>query len=115
MQMPVMISNRSIVTCFYDAEKEDGTKIKMHSSRGNDEIARANAAKIGKDVIGNMGITYMSWKPYEGGIELQNLVEMDPAGSIPGFIKTKMAKRMANGLLVLVDYLQTGNKPEPLF
>ena len=115
MKTPLVISNRSIITCFYEAEKEDGTKIIFHSSRGNEEIAAANAAKIGKDVIGNNAITYMSWKPYEGGIELQNLTEMDPCGSIPDFIKKKMAKRMANGLQILVDYLQTGAKPEPIF
>ena len=115
MKMPLVISNRSIVTCFYEIEKEDGTKIIMHSSRGNEEIVAANAAKIGKDVVGNMAITYMSWKPYEGGIELQNIVMMDPAGSIPDFLKKKMAKRMANGLDILVKYLQTGEKPEPIF
>ena len=115
MKMPLVISNRSIVTCFYEAEKEDGTKIIMHSSRGNEEIAAANAAKIGKDVIGNNEITYMSWKPYEGGIELQNLTMMDPAGSIPDFLKKKMAKRMANALQILVTFLQTGEKPEPIF
>ena len=32
MKMPMVISNRSILTCFYEAEKEDGTKIKLHSS-----------------------------------------------------------------------------------
>ena len=57
----------------------------------------------------------MAWKPYDGGMELTHIVKMDPAGSIPGFIKNKMAKRMANGLLILVDYLQTGTKPEPVF
>ena len=50
----------------------------------------------------------MSWKPYQGGIEIHNLVEFDPAGSIPGWIKTEMSKRMANGLETLVNYLQTG-------
>ena len=70
MKMPMMISNRSIITCLYETEKEDGTKVKMSSSRGNEELATANAPKIGKDVIGNQAINYISWKPYEGGIEL---------------------------------------------
>ena len=98
MKMPMVISNRSIVTTFYEHTKEDGTKLIFHSSRGNEEIAAANADKIGKDVVGNNVITHMSFKPYEGGIELQQCVQMDPAGSIPSFIKNKMAKRMANGL-----------------
>ena len=32
MQMPMVISNRSIVTVFYNWELEDGTKCVMHSS-----------------------------------------------------------------------------------
>ena len=35
----------------------------------------------------------MAWKPYDGGIEMTHVSQMDPAGSIPGFIKNKMAKR----------------------
>ena len=44
-------------------------------------------------------------KPYDGGIEFKQAIAMDPAGMIPGFIKTKMAGRMANGLQIMVDYL----------
>ena len=43
MQMPVMISNRSTLTCFYRREKEDGTKLLFHSSKGNEELVTANA------------------------------------------------------------------------
>lgn len=70
MKMPMMISNRSFVACYYDAEKEDGTKIIMSSSRGTENIATANASKIGKDVVANNVISYTSWKAYDGGIEL---------------------------------------------
>ena len=115
MKMPMMISNRSTLTCYYETEKEDGTKIIMSSSRGNETIATANASKIGKDVVANNVISYTSWKPYDGGIELQQLVENDPCGSIPGFMKSKSATRAANNLIHLVNYLQTGAKPEALF
>ena len=33
----------------------------------------------------------MSWKPYEGGIEIEHAIKMDPAGMIPGFLKNKAA------------------------
>ena len=70
MKMPMVISNRSILTCYYEAQKEDGTRILMNSSRGNEEIQAANASKIGKDVVASIGINYVSWKAYNGGIEL---------------------------------------------
>ena len=73
LKMPLVISNRSMITCFYETEKEDGTKVIFHSSRGNEDIVAANAAKIKKDVVANNEITYMSWKPYDGGIELNQL------------------------------------------
>ena len=78
MSMPMLISNRSTLTTFYRYEKEDGTKVVMHSSRGNEKLIEANASQIGKDVINNNIITYMSYKPYEGGIELAHIMKMDP-------------------------------------
>ena len=36
MKMPMVISNRSIVTCFYRTERADGFKVVCHSSRGNE-------------------------------------------------------------------------------
>jgi len=34
---------------------------------------------------------------------------------IPGFLKNKMATRLANGPQLVVDYLKNGNVPEALF
>ena len=93
MKMPMVISNRSIVTCYYEAQKDDGTRIIMNSSRGNEEIQAANADKIGKDVVANITLNYVSMKAYDGGIELCQINQSDPNGSIPGFIKSKMAKK----------------------
>lgn len=42
MKMPLVISNRSTLTTFYEHEKEDGTRIIMHSSRGNEALVAAN-------------------------------------------------------------------------
>ena len=111
IKMPMVISNRSIVACYYEDQKEDGTRILMNSSRGNEQIQAANADKIGKDVIASVGINYVSMKAYDGGIELCQINHSDPNGSIPGFLKSKMAKKQAKTLLDLVTYLQTGAKP----
>ena len=78
MKMPMMISNRSTLTIFYRYEKEDGTKVVLHSSRGNEQLIEANSSLIGSDVMNNNIITFMSYKPYEGGIELAHIIKMDP-------------------------------------
>ena len=41
MKMPLMISNRSIVTSFYEQENEDGSLILINSSQGNEAIVEA--------------------------------------------------------------------------
>ena len=111
MKMPMMITNRSIVSCFYEHQREDGWKVLLHSSQGNDHIVAANKSAIGKDVVADMVITYYAWRPYEGGLEIWHINKMNPAGSIPDFLKNKMAKRMANGVLNLVNFIKTGAKP----
>ena len=115
MKMPMMITNRSTLTTFYRQEKEDGTKLLFHSSKGNENLIAANADQIGSDVSTNNVLTYMAWKPYEGGMDLTHIVKMDPAGSIPDFIKKKAAARLANSLQIIVNYVKDGTVPEPLF
>ena len=51
---------------------------------------------IGKDVIANNLVTYTSAIPYEGGHEMKYVISMDIAGMIPGFIKNKIATKLAN-------------------
>ena len=110
-----IISNRSIIVTYYRHEMEDGTKLFMSSSQGNEEIVASRQEQIGSDVVANNIIVYVSWKPYDGGIEIQQLLCMDPAGMIPGMIKTAMSGRMAKALKLTVDYLKNGTIPEPVF
>ena len=115
MKMPMMITNRATMTVFYRKELEDGTKLIFHSSKGNEELVAANSGQIGGDVVTNNVLTYMAWKPYDGGMELTHIIKMDPAGSIPGFIKNKAAARMTNSLQFIVNYVKDGTIPEALF
>ena len=65
--------------------------------------------------MNNNIITYMDWKPYEGGIRLQHLIKMDPQGMIPTMMANKASDRMTKNLSMIVDYLKNGTVPEPLF
>ena len=58
---------------------------------------------------------YWKFTPIEGGYDINFVQSMDPAGMIPGFVKTKMAKRLASAPTMIVDYLQNGTVPEPIF
>ncbi len=111
MKMPILISNRSMITCWYEAQDAEGWKKKLHSSMGNEQIVTDASASIGKDVLGTVHVAYYAWKPYEGGMEIKFVNKIDPNGSIPDMIKNKMAKRMSNGVMHLVTYLKTGVKP----
>lgn len=115
MRMPMMISNRSIVTTFYEHETESGYRVVLHSSMGNEAQIESRRHHIGKDVIANNIITYMESKPYEGGMELNQVISLDIAGMIPKFVKTKIAKRLANVGLQIADYVMHGTIPEKAF
>ena len=86
MKMPMLIANRSLVSCVYNLTSGD-SKVLIHSSLGNEDIVKSIKAQIGKDVVARNIVTYMSWQPYEGGLELHWLSKMDPAGYIPKFVK----------------------------
>ena len=53
---------------------------------------------IGKDVLTENVLMYMSWKPFDGGMDLTHIVICDPKGTIPGFVKSATANRMASML-----------------
>ena len=117
MEMPPMISNRSLVNTYYHSERPDGTIVFLNSSQGNDSMHEQLADKIGSDVIANNICTQTSYKPCEDGVgvHLTVLVSVDVAGMIPGFIKNKIAGRLANMGLIVVDYLKDGTVPEAVF
>ena len=115
MSMPMILANRSLIIAIYHAETSDGFKAIFTSSQGNEAQTEACAEKIGSDVVGNNIVNFLAYKPFDGGIELKNVMAMDPAGMIPGFVKGRIGGRMANVLMLIVDYLRDGVVAEPLF
>ena len=110
-----MITNRSLITCFYEHEDEEtGYRVFCHSSKGCEAIIEATRAEIGKDKIASFIVNYTGSKPYEGGMEIQMVLAMDIAGNIPSFVKNKIAKRLSNVGLQVVDYIMHGTVPQSL-
>ena len=115
MSMPLVISNRSVVTCVYKMpDQENGTKVMFHSSQGNEAQVEALQEEIGSDVVANMILSYWKFVPIEGGYDISWLQSLDPAGMIPDFIKTKMGAKMASLPMQMFDYIQKGTIPEPI-
>ncbi len=71
MSMPMVISNRSVITTFYQNVDAEGWTSIFHSSQGNEAQTTAREAEIGSDVIANNIIVYTAFKPYEGGVEFK--------------------------------------------
>ena len=114
--MPMMITNRSLITCFYEHEDaETGFRIFCHSSQGCEAIIEQQRAEIGKNQLATFIVNYTAGRPYEGGMEIQMVISMDIAGSIPSFVKNKIAKRLSNVGLQIADYIMHGTVPKSLF
>ena len=114
-EMPMVLSNRSVITVYYETEEEDGTQVVFHSSKGNEAIAESIAEQVGSNVIAENRVTMLKYKPFDGGVEIHMMACFDPAGLIPGFVKNRIASYMGNMGLMLVDYLMNGTVPEPIF
>ena len=110
-----VVSNRSTLTTYYWSPQEDGTEKIFHSSRGNENLVSEHAESIGRNVVSNMVLSYFSYKPYEGGIELTHILKYDPSGTIPEYMKQKQVGRTMRSLKTVVDYCRDGTIPEALF
>ena len=86
----------------------------MSSSQGNEFQTEAQAEAIGSNVIGTSIINFFGMKPYDGGMDLLQIVGIDVAGMIPDMMKNKLATRQSQGLLMAVDYLRDGTVPEQM-
>ena len=111
-----MVSNRSIFTCYYQHEDpETDSSIIVHSSQEMQHISAAMSHEIENDVLADNVVTYLEAKPYDGGYELNQVIQLDINGRLPSFIKSKVAKRLAQSGLFMADFVMHGKKPPLLF
>ena len=110
------VANRSIINTYYQAEdKETGWRYLMDSSTGNEAVTNARKKEIGSDVMVNVILNYKESKPYEGGMEINQVMITDVAGYVPNFIKTLLANKMASSGKEIADYVMHGTEPKDLF
>ena len=109
--MPWFVSNRSIIICQYTGETADGWTYRLTSSQGNEAEVEALSDAIGGDVVGFLDIGYVAYKPYEGGVEMEQIACLDLAGSIPDMVKNAVAKKQEYYLRDLCAYAKESNDP----
>jgi len=76
-KMPALISNRSMLVFSYtkqaDEEDIDGWRYEFGSSLGTEPFVDKYKTEIGNDVLGYTHLNMIMWRPYDGGIELQQI------------------------------------------
>ena len=78
------------------------------SSKGTEALEAQHSKVIGKNVLARSIIQFTRFTPVEGGFKITNVTCADPAGSIPDFLKNKLAAKHANGPVQLADFMLTG-------
>lgn len=95
----MFVSDRSFFNCIYLIDgSEPGEFQFIMSGQGNEELTKKHGPmRAGKDVIGMLNLNYMRISPLydEHGEELvgsllEQVVSMNPAGSMPEWLKVKM-------------------------
>ena len=104
------MSNRSAVFVEHRRE-EDGAFTICFSSRGTEDFEKKHASLIGSNVVAKSVIQYARFATVPGGIEITNITAVDPAGSIPQFLKDRVAKRHARSGIVIADFILHGTIP----
>ena len=93
IKTPMMVSNRCCFLSIYNIELPGGGFINLGTSKGNKAIEQANVALQGKDVLSHCVLTYNKVEPLEdgSGCRFSSVICVDTAGSLPDFVKNKIA------------------------
>ena len=114
--MPIMISNRIMFPCLYHIQRENGDFISIQSAKGNEYYYHKHAKVIGKDEVCNYIISMTKMSPLEdgSGVDVGQIICVDPQGMIPDFVKAKVAKAQAMNAFHMIEYLKHGTIPPQL-
>jgi len=106
IKTPLMVSNRCCFLCVYNIETPTGALISLSTSKGMKAIEQANVVLQGKDVLSNTILTYNKMEPCEDGVRVSAVLCVDPAGSLPDFVKNKIAAQNSNTAENMVKHLR---------
>lgn len=111
IQTPIMVSNRSIMHCFYTVPTTDGTYLHYSSSQGNEAFLEKHKAKLEKDVVSISYIIMWHVVPVMDpsgnpkGCNITQMMHLDVAGSLPEMVKAKIGQEQAKAMKTTVEYV----------
>ena len=79
----------------------------MQTSLGNEKYAEEHQDLVKKDVISICHVAYVKYTPLAdgSGLAITAVICVDPAGSLPDFVKTQIAKSNGEMTTKMVKYL----------
>ena len=107
-KVPWPVTNRSTLACEYIRE-ENGTYTYMATSKGCEHMVESQAKLIGKNVLALQIVLWEHYKPCEDGLEITCVTCVDPAGSLPNFLKNHQADHHADAPKDIANFLQKGH------
>ena len=108
IKTPMIVSNRCTFVAVYNIDLPNGGMISLSTSKGMKAIEQANVALQKKDVLSHTVLTYNKAETCEdgSGCRVTSVLCVDPAGSLPGMIKNKIAKANSNTADNMVNYMR---------
>ena len=107
LETPKLMKNRKAFVTKYVVDKtaEGGSYTYCWSGKGNDEYFTKYKDKVNKGVHANMIINLSRFEQAEGGLNQVSVMCVDPAGSIPEFLKKWIAKKQINQPITLRNFV----------
>ena len=108
IKTPIMVSNRCCFLAVYNHIVDDNTLIHITTSKGMRAIEQKpeNVTLQAKDVLSHTTVTYNKIEACEGGCKITSVLCVDPAGSLPDFVKSKIAAQNSNTTDNMVKHLR---------
>ena len=95
IKTPMVVSNRCVFMAVHNFDLPNGGFVNMSTSKGMKPIEQANVQLQGKDVLSHTVMVYQKYEPLEdgSGVRISAVICIDIAGSIPDFMKSKIAEQ----------------------
>lgn len=114
IEMPILMSNRSLFTTYYDIDGlQPGEYQFISSSWGNEAYQLKYSKLAGRDVIAQLNLNYIGIRPVKNaqneitGTHVQQVQSVSMNGMIPDMYMTKHSKRSAMQIINMITFLQT--------
>ena len=107
VKTPMMVSNRCTIFSQYDWADGDSW-ISLGSSAGNQQYAKDHPELIGKDVLCTLYFGYNKFTPSAdgSGVDIEEAICVDTAGTLPDFVKTMIAKSNSEITIKSIKHMQ---------